>query len=121
MEGDHVALFALVDGLEHVNLAVLGPVAGVGEPERRPGRAAVGCVLDVKDEEALVVCLLGLDAHGETPGRGVGCAAGADGGVDLEDGRVCAGVGEVLQHVSMEASLRVSAGFLLQAAWRRPR
>lgn len=92
-----VALCALVDALEHVNLAVRGPVRAVGEPERGPRRAAVGRVLDVEDEEALVVRLLGLDARGEAAGGGVdGLGAGAEGGVDPENGRVLAGVCEVL-------------------------
>lgn len=91
-----VALVGEVGGLHDVNLAVGGPVGRVDEPEGRPGRAAVGGVLDVKDEEAVVVRLFGLDAHAEAAGAGVGFGVWADGGVDFDDGCVCGGVGEVL-------------------------
>jgi hypothetical protein len=56
-------------------------------------------VLDVEDEEAVVVCLFGLDADGEAAGAGVGFGAGADGGVDFDDGCVGGCVGEVLERL----------------------
>lgn len=96
VERHHVALVAGVDGLEDVNLAVLGPVAVVREPEGGPGGAAVRGVLDVEDEKALVVRLFRLDTHREATSRGVWRGAWADGGVDLEDGRVLSRVCEIL-------------------------
>jgi hypothetical protein len=44
---------------------MLGPVGWVGEPKCRPSATAVRSMLDVKDEETLVVCLLGLDSNGK--------------------------------------------------------
>ena len=84
-----------VDGLHDVDLAVRGPVAGVAQPQRRPGAAAKGRVEDVEDEEPVGVLLLAGDAHGEAAGRGVGVAVGRHGGVDAQHGRGSAGEGEV--------------------------
>ena len=50
-----------VGRLEDVNLAVRRPVGLVGQPQRRPGRAAVWRVEDVEDEQAGVVRVLRLD------------------------------------------------------------
>jgi hypothetical protein len=62
-------------------------------------------VLDIKDEEAVVVRLLGLDAHREAARRGVGFVIGADGCVDSEDGGARRGVGQVLcKSVSQQLS-----------------
>ena len=58
-----VAVSGLVDGLHDVDLAVVGPVVLVREPQGRPRAAAVGRVLDVEDEEAALVLSLGLHAH----------------------------------------------------------
>jgi len=72
-----VAVSRLVHGLHDVNLAVGRPVRLIREPERRPCAAAEGRVLHVEDEEAVVVLLLGLDAHRETTGRCVGLRTGS--------------------------------------------
>jgi hypothetical protein len=45
---------------------------------------------DVEDEEAGVVGLFGFDPGGNAAGRGVGVGC-----VDTEDGRSCAGIGEI--------------------------
>lgn len=95
-----VAVGALIDRLEDVDLAVVGPVGRVGQPERGPGAAAVGRVADVEDEETLVVGRLGLDADRETASRGIGVRLGTDGGVNAEDSSVGRSIGEVLISVS---------------------
>lgn len=88
VEGHLVAVVGLVCGLHDVDLAIVGPVVVVGEPEGGPGGAAVGGVLDVEEEEAAVPRGLGGDADGEAACGGVGLVAGADGGVYAEDGGV---------------------------------
>ena len=50
-----VAVVGLVDGLHDVDLAVLGPVIGIGEPQSGPRTATEGGVLDVKYEKTRVV------------------------------------------------------------------
>lgn len=96
VERHGVAVGALVDGLHDVNFAVLRPVERVGKPQCWPGATGVRRVLDVENEEAAVVRLLGFKTHGEAARGCVGLAAGTDSGVDAEDGRARSGVGEVL-------------------------
>lgn len=83
-----VAVLCLVGSLHNVDLPIVGPVGVVGEPESRPCPAAVGSVLNVKDEEAVVVSCPGLDADGEAASGCVWFIVGADGCVDAEDGGV---------------------------------
>lgn len=60
VESHLVSDFGLVDRLHDIDFTVVGPVGVVRQPERWPGSAAVGGVLDVEDEESAVVGLLGL-------------------------------------------------------------
>lgn len=62
-----VADVGLVDRLHDVNLAVVGPVIRVREPERRPRTASVRGVSDVEYEEPRLVLRLGLQPHREAP------------------------------------------------------
>lgn len=81
MQRHVVAGVAGVDGLDDVDLAVGGPGGDVAKPEGGPGRAAEGRVVDVEEEEARCVGLLGREAHGAAAFGGV--AAGV---VHAEDG-----------------------------------
>lgn len=80
-----VAIGGVVHGLHDVDLAVLGPVARVGQPQRRPRAAAVGRVLDVEDEQTILVLRLGGDAHGEAACRCIRAGRVAHGRVDSEN------------------------------------
>lgn len=91
VQGHVVARVDAVDALQDVDLAVVRPVVRIGEPERRPGGAAVGAVLDVEDEEALVV--LRLRGHPDALAALRGRAA--VGAVDAEHGDRIVGVREV--------------------------
>jgi hypothetical protein len=82
-----VAVVGLVDGLHDVDLAVVGPVAVVRQPEGGPRAAAKGRVPDVEDEEAIVVGALGSDADGEAPRGSVRLVLRANAGVDSENCR----------------------------------
>lgn len=106
---------AEVGGLEDVDLAVGGPDVGprVGEPERRPGAAAVGGVEDGEDEEGVHLVLVGgLHAHREAARRGVRVGPGTDGRVDFQHRGVgVAGVGEVVLRRSLARDVvHVSVG-----------
>lgn len=107
-----VAGVALVDGLHDVDFAVGGPVGGVGEPEGGPGRAAVGRVDDVEDEEARVVLVFGGEAGGVAAGGGVGFGV-----VDAEDGAGGGGKGEV--HLGGLLGVGVAGGVLGARCGRR--
>lgn len=95
MQSHHVSIIGLVDGLHDIDLAMFGPVAGVGEPESWPGTAAVGAVTDVEDEKTVLVSLLRGDANGETARGGIGLRFRTDRGINLEDGSVGGCVCEV--------------------------
>lgn len=100
----HFVVGLIVGALEDVNLAALGPGAGVGEqPGGGPGAAdARGGVFEVEDEEAVVVGFLGGDTDAGAAAGGV-CGGVVDahvdgglggGGVDGDEA-VFGGVGEV--------------------------
>lgn len=82
VQGNLVSGGAVVDGLDDIDLAVGGPVGGVGQPEGGPCGATVGSVQNVKDEESSGISLLGRDAGRVAAGSGI-----LLGVVDLEDGR----------------------------------
>lgn len=88
-----VALGGLVDGLHDVDLAVIGPVVRVDEPQRRPRAAPERRVLDVEDEEPAVVLRLGLHPHRESACGCVRVRARPHARVDLEHRRVRGCVG----------------------------
>jgi hypothetical protein len=68
----------------------------LGQPQSRPRRTPVRGVLHVEEEETRAVLGLGLEAHREAAGGGVGLVARSDGRVDLDDGGGFGGVGKVL-------------------------
>lgn len=88
VESHLVSDVGLVDCLHDVDFTIVGPVGVVRQPERWPGSAAVGGVLDVEDEEAAVVGLLGLYSDGESASRGVGLVGWSDRGINAKNSRV---------------------------------
>ena len=76
-----------IHGLHDIDLAIRGPVRGVGEPEGGPCCATDRGVDDIEDKEAGGPLSLGLDAHGEAASGGIGHCLCGDGRVHLEYGR----------------------------------
>lgn len=91
-----VAVGGLVRCLHDIDLAVLGPVGWISEPESGPGAAAKRSVTDVKDEKTVVVGVFGFYSHREATRRSIGVAARADRGVDSEDCSILGCKSEVL-------------------------
>lgn len=81
MQGHLIARVCKIDGLHDINFAIGRPVGDVGQPESWPGSAAMWCVIDVKDEQALVVG--GFGGHAHTVPAGRGCCVTAAGGATL--------------------------------------
>lgn len=81
MKSHLISESSAVGGLHDIDFSIHGPIRLINEPQGGPSAAAKRRVQDVKDEEAGVVGLFGLDADGASAGScsWVGC-------VDLEDG-----------------------------------
>lgn len=95
-----VSVGGFVRCLHDIDLAVLGPVGWISEPESGPGAAAKRSVADVKDEETVVVGVFGFYSHREATRRSIGVAARADRGVDSKDGSILGCKSQVLRHVN---------------------
>lgn len=65
MEGHLIAVVGLVSGFHDVDLAIVGPVGGIGEPKRWPGCTAIWCMENIENEQAAVVGLFGFDSNRE--------------------------------------------------------
>lgn len=63
MQGHLVARVCKIDGLHDIDFAIGRPVVDVGQPKSWPGPTAMGCVIDVEDEQAFVVGGLGGHTH----------------------------------------------------------
>lgn len=77
VQGHLIARVCKIDGLHDINFAIGWPVGDVGQPESRPGSATMWCMIDVKDEQAFVVC--GFGGHSHTIPAGRGCCVSATG------------------------------------------
>jgi hypothetical protein len=71
MQSHAVPPCAIVGSFDNINLAIGGPVTGIGEPQGRPCTATIWSMKDVKDEQTIVVCVVGLDANGIASSGGV--------------------------------------------------
>lgn len=75
------------------------PVVTVSKPKGRPGATAIGSMLDVEDEEAVLVCLFGLDSDRKATRRRIRLAVGADRSVDFENGSAGRNICEILESI----------------------
>ena len=91
-----VAIVGLVDSLHDIHLAVVGPVARIRQPKRRPGTATIGAVLDIEEEETLVVSVLRGNTDRKATSGCVGLVTRANRGINAEDSSVVCCVSEVL-------------------------
>lgn len=81
---------AIIGSFNNINLAISGPIAGIRKPQGGPCTATVGGMKDVKDEQAVVVGIVGLDANGVASAGGVGIAC-----IDFDNGGVVGRIREI--------------------------
>jgi len=79
---------------------MIRPVERVCKPKGRPCAAAIGSMLDVEDEKAVLVCLLGLDSNRKATSRCIRLVVGADRSVDFDNGSAGRSICEILESVS---------------------
>ena len=103
---------SLVHLLDHVDLAVHGPVVCVGEPHGGPGSAAVGRVLYVEEEESGVPAGFRVDAGSVSA---VGRVAPGSGVVDAEKGG-CRGLKSEVADLNVGGAV-VDAGGPVAGGW----
>ena len=93
-----------IDTLDDIDFARSGPVWAI-EPERGPGAAAFGHMIEVQDNEAVVVGFLALNTHGVATATspnvgGVGGHADIASGTAEEASGLCFFEGDIV-HVAI--------------------
>lgn len=70
MQRHLIARVGEIDSLHDIDFAVGRPIVDVGEPKSWPSPAAMGCVIDVEDEETTIIGVFGGHADAVPAGRG---------------------------------------------------